>query len=271
MLRVLSILLLAGSAFGADPPVPLKPVVVARTVQEEQKGAIPTIQLDPWETSQRYIALIPTTADKLTYDYSDPSVVRLLFRKPGDYFFGVPFDAPADTASEDKAWPEAKATVPVIVGKSQGSCTVTIWGVKDGIAVKLDTILIQVGPRPPPKPQPDTDPPKPQPQPVGTKAFWVVTVEDMTIRSPETAKLLGDLASWNTLRPPGHEYRFYDKTTTNGSTYAAIAAAKGIPLPAVLLFDRAPGVTQAVPVAVEKLPAAFSGIQDLVKKNGGKQ
>jgi hypothetical protein len=145
----LLVLLLTSPLFATDPP-PLKPVIVSRTVQPIVPGASQTVSLDPWTTSQHYVALIPTTAETLTYDYSDPNVLEVVTRNPGERFYGTPFDSPIGTHSSDKSWPDAKGAVAVLIGKAPGQCTISVWAVRDGKAVKVDTVLVTVGPRPPP-------------------------------------------------------------------------------------------------------------------------
>ncbi len=61
----------------------------------------------------------------------------------------------------------------VIWGKAPGMTKVSAWGVVDGKAKLLLTLLFQVGPRPPPEPQP-----QPLPTPVAGKAFGAIIVED---------------------------------------------------------------------------------------------
>ncbi len=142
--------LLSVTSFGSDPP-PIKPVIVSRTVVPAAVGANP-ISLDLWETSQRYVALVPTTAEILTFDYSDPTVVEVLTRSPTEKFYGTSFDAPAGARCSDANFPNAKGMVAIVVGKNTGTCQVTVWGVKDGKAVKLDTVLINVAGGAPPGP-----------------------------------------------------------------------------------------------------------------------
>lgn len=76
----------------------------------------------------------------------------------------------------------------VVWGKAPGQTKVAAWGVVDGKAKLLLTLIFQVGPRPPPQPQP-------QPQPSG-KAAAVLVIDSGSDVWPERGRVKVALAEW---------------------------------------------------------------------------
>lgn len=69
----------------------------------------------------------------------------------------------------------------------------------------------EVIPAPKPKP-PVVDPdPKPTPKPVPKGPYFLVTVTETSARTVAEAKLLNDVAYWQSLRTSGHDFRHFDK------------------------------------------------------------
>lgn len=264
MLRLLA-LLLACPCLAADPE---KPVVVARTVPPAGVQPKP-VQLDPWVTSQRFVALVPTTDEPLTYDYSDPEVVTVVTRKPGEPFFGVPFDAVAGAKSTDHAYTQAKGPVGIVVGEREGTCTVTVWGVKDGKAVKIDTVQIVVGPRPPPPIPPGPTPPGP------VTSFRVIYVtesatnltvkQNAVVNAAEVVKYLNSHCTKTNNWP---DWRSYDPQTVAEKDYAGLAAMWTATKPALTTI---PCVAIQVneKITIEPFPADATAALTLFRKYGG--
>jgi PKD repeat protein len=234
--------LFMGWASAADPPVPLKPVVIDRTVSAAGVE-VPAVQLDVWETSQRYVAIKPTTAEILTFDYTDPNVVEVINRSPTEKFYGVPFDSPPGTKSADKAFPDAKGMVAIVVGKNPGTCTVSVWTVKNGTAVKIDTILIQVGPRPPP------------PSPITLTATPSTGTAPLTVQFTATGETAGGVLEFGdgtqatAFFPAHHSYgtagTYTAKLTAGGKVVSAVVVVSGTPVPPVVTSFRVIYVTES--------------------------
>jgi hypothetical protein len=113
------------------------------------------------------------------------------------------------------------------------------------------------GPRPPPKPDPV----------ITDRLFWVVAVEESADRTPDTAKVLGDLKYWQSLL---HKWRHYDRDSEAGKGYAKKAGEKNVTLPALLLYaENAKSGDE--PVAVVPLPKSTAGVSETIKANGGKR
>lgn len=114
------------------------------------------------------------------------------------------------------------------------------------------------GPRPPPKPDPV----------IADRVFWVVTVEESADRTPDTAKVLGDLKFWQGVGQT-HKWRHYDRDSEAGKGYAKKAGENGVTLPALLLYaENAKSGDE--PVAVVALPKTTAGVSETIKTNGGK-
>lgn len=131
-----------------------------------------------------------------------------------------------------------------------------------------------VPPAPTPGPKPTPDPvPDVKPAPKGDREFWAVVLEETGERSVAAAKVLNAADFWRGLSARGHNYRFIDKDNpfAKAGKYLEAAQAKGVALPAVLLFDRnAPAGQPADPVAVFALPATTAEVDAQIKKEGGK-
>jgi PKD repeat protein len=247
-LLAVAFLLVSSPLFAADPP-PIKPVIVSRTVQPVVPGASQTVALDPWTTSQHYVALIPTTAEVLTYDYSDPNVLEVVTRNPGERFYGTPFDSPIGTHSSDKSWPDAKGAVAVLIGKAPGQCTISVWAVRDGKAVKVDTVLVTVGPRPPP----------PNPNPITLTATPSTGNAPLAVQftaSGDPAALAGivtldygDGSTPTNYLPISHTYAaagtYTAKLTAGGKVASAVVVVAGTPVPPVVTSFRVIFVTES--------------------------
>ena len=89
------------------------------------------------------------------------------------------------------------------------------------------------GPQPPPIPEPKPNPPEPK-----QAVAWVVVVEETADRTPEVAKVLGDLTYWQGLRKrePAVEWRFYDKDSPEAKKRNYDTFGREVGLPAVLLL-----------------------------------
>ena len=102
------------------------------------------------------------------------------------------------------------------------------------------TVLGQM-PNPPPNPPPKPDPdpiPDPDPPEPSSDSLMIEVVEDPLNRSPDTAIVLSALAEWNALKDKGHEWRIYSVRTTETLGLEAVAAAKDVPHPAVVIRDK---------------------------------
>lgn len=144
-----------------------------------------------------------------------------------------------------------------------GECELLV--IPEKVTSETDIIRRQLkvvtdGPRPPPEPDP---------KPISDRVFWVVTVEESADRTPDTAKVLGDLKYWQSVGTV-HKWRHYDRDSEQGKGYAAKAKEKNVTLPALLLYaDGAKSGDE--PVAVVALPKTTAGVSEVIKANGGKQ
>jgi hypothetical protein len=119
-------------------------------------------------------------------------------------------------------------------------------------------------PRPPPTPPtPPDDGPIP-PAPVATKVRLSV-VEDVLARTPETAKVLNAIATWNEFTEAGHERCFYDVATNEPKGRKAVEAAKGKPLPVLVISDKETGKV----LRIFALPGSVESLKRVVREVAG--
>jgi hypothetical protein len=139
-------------------------------------------------------------------------------------------------------------------------------GVKSESEVMRQTLTVMgIAPIPPPEPSPEPEPePSPEPEP-GSGKISISIVEDALNRTADTAIVLNAVASWNDLRDKGHDWRFYDKATTEAKGKQAIADAAGEPLPVMVVRDKE---TDKV-LRVLPLPKTFADVKRVLSELTG--
>lgn len=125
-------------------------------------------------------------------------------------------------------------------------------------------IDIGVGPRPPPDPEPD---PRPEPTPTA-KTLGIVNIDIANKRATNLplARLLTDIAYWDTLRAAGHKVWLMDKSNAQARQYDDLAAKVGYPL--TVFYDGA--VTPPKMIGSVRTPNDKAGFDALVKQFSGK-
>jgi hypothetical protein len=113
--------------------------------------------------------------------------------------------------------------------------------------------VMGVTPNPPPGPGPKPEPgPKPDPDPMPDPAsdhLMIEIVEDPLNRKPDTAIVLSAIAEWNALKDKGHDWRIYSPRTSEPLGKEAIASAKDVPQPAMIIRDKSTRkVLRAIPL-----------------------
>jgi hypothetical protein len=100
--------------------------------------------------------------------------------------------------------------------------------------------VMGVTPNPPPGPGPKPKP-EPGPDPIPDPAsdhLMIEIVEDPLNRKPDTAIVLSAIAEWNALKDKGHDWRIYSPRTSEPFGKEAIASAKDVPQPAMVIRDK---------------------------------
>lgn len=111
-------------------------------------------------------------------------------------------------------------------------------------------------PQPPPPVVPDVKPEPPQPVPTPTpkptppniektRVFLAVVEADVRQLSPETAKMLASLDTWNEFREKGNDYRFYDSATSEPKGKQAVLDAGTLDKPVLVIYDKLSGTKLA--------------------------
>jgi hypothetical protein len=104
--------------------------------------------------------------------------------------------------------------------------------------IRQPLTVMGLDPNPPPKPDPPKPEPNPKPEPQ-SDSLMVEIVEDPLERNADTAIVLNALAEWNALKDKGHDWRLYSIRTGEEAGKAALKAAEGTPIPAMVIRDKA--------------------------------
>lgn len=120
-------------------------------------------------------------------------------------------------------------------------------------------VVMGEGPKPPPEPEPE-------PMPVPTGNVVIAIVEDAQNRKPDTAILLNAMASWNSLKDAGNDWRLYDVATSEPKGKQAIEDAKSSELPAMIIRDKETDkILRVIP-----LPKDFDSLKRILSELGVK-
>ena len=120
-------------------------------------------------------------------------------------------------------------------------------------------VVMGQGPKPPPEPDPE-------PMPVPTGNVVIAIVEDAQNRKPDTAILLNAMASWNSLKDAGNDWRLYDVATTEPKGIQAVEDAKSSELPAMIIRDKETDkILRVIP-----LPKDFDSLKRILSELGVK-
>lgn len=155
-------------------------------------------------------------------------------------------------------------TTEAKVGKSE--LILIPHGVVDEADVVRQVLTISgTGPNPPPDPDPEPEPkPEPDPEPVAEKLL-IEVVEDTLNRAPDTAIVLNSIASWNELKEQGHDWRIYDKKTSEPKGIQAVKDVGDTPLPAMVIRDLSTGKV----IRVVTLPLTFETLKRILSELTG--
>ncbi len=139
-----------------------------------------------------------------------------------------------------------KATDVTVIGLVPGSYRLRAIGAKAGKLSQIALTIITV-PGAPPTPTPTPIPDGPTPT---AKSLSIVTIDDTTARTAQTAAFLGDDVYWQSLVTTGNRFWKLDKTDPVTARYAALTAAG---LPVIILMDAADSkVLYSGPLPVDK-------------------
>lgn len=127
--------------------------------------------------------------------------------------------------------------------------------------IRQPLVVMGTAPRPGPDPKPE---PKPDPPPPNSGKVSIAIVEDVLNRHPDTAIVLNAIATWNELKDKGHDWRLYDKATTEAKGKQAVADAAGTELPAMVIRDKE---TSAI-LRVVPLPKTIDAVKRVLSELG---
>ncbi len=166
-------------------------------------------------------------------------------------------DAPDDSEVLDEKYLSFSLSSP-------GEYQVIIYGPN----VRAWFIIKGSGPSPPEPPTP-VDPVDP-PVPVAEK-LWMVVIDDVNERTPQTAVVLNDLTYWGGLKKLGHNWAIVPLKDQEGKTTPAAekyeAQTKQYGTPCLVILD---ANTKKI-LSADKLPGSKADVDALVKKfTGGK-
>lgn len=158
------------------------------------------------------------------------------------------------TKVETRTFPGPYIFAVTGVKSGKGELTLAPVGVLE-IESVVRQVLTVSGPRPPP----DPDPIPPGPTPVASHVRIEIVHDAMNLPE-EAAIVFNRLVNWNEIFDAGSDYRLYDLTTPEPRGKAAIEAAKGISVPAIIVRDKA---TDSV-IHKGALPKTFADLQALI-------
>lgn len=191
--------------------------------------------------------------------------------KAGKIGFHNPYDVTSLFVRE--AVPRREGTLCLLIQpKVAGVYRLTLWtaGETTGTTLAVDAsgqaIPVPPGPGPGPGPGPQPNPnPQPNPVPITVTNPWVIVVEETSVRTLDTARVLNDLNFWRTLPVDG--YRFYDNNSPDAKLrkYDQLAASTGISLPVMMIVDGKGNLAKA-----KALPKSTQEVRDFVKEVTGK-
>jgi hypothetical protein len=94
----------------------------------------------------------------------------------------------------------------------------------------------------------------------------IAIVEDAQNRKPDTAILLNAMASWNSLKDAGNDWRLYDVATSETKGKQAVEDAKSAELPAMIIRDKETDkILRVIP-----LPKDFDSLKRILSELGVK-
>lgn len=297
LLTLAAALAVAAAAPAADPKPDAKPAirvtnkVVAPTPPAPQPVPVPPPAPTPaaFTLAPGKFFVVDSDHEAVTIVTSPPGLLAAQKRSSGVILYGRFADGPDADEERTFAGKSVYTLVPTpaaLARAEDGYPEFELFVIPTEVKSAADFLQLPLAvpgkKKPKPDPTPDVKPaPKPTPDPVpdvkpapkGDREFWAVVLEETGERSVAAAKVLNAADFWRGLAARGHNYRFIDKDNpfAKAGKYLEAAQAKGVALPAVLLFDRnAPAGQPADPVAVFALPATTAEVDTQIKKEGGK-
>ena len=148
----------------------------------------------------------------------------------------------------------------VVRAAGVGECTLVITplGLKSDADILTARLAVNSGKAP--QPPPDDGKTDPAPKQV---IAWAIVVEETSQRTADTAKVLGDLAYWQSLKAKGVDWRFYDKDSPDAKLRNFDTFGAEVGLPAVLFL-----AADGKKVGGFKLPKTTAEIDAKMKEIG---
>lgn len=242
----------------AEPQKPPDIVFPDFTPREDPKPPLPIPSVPVVKPGEMYVIVgkvavevIPEDAASVDTD-TGPVKIRGLFFNGGGKRESKTFDGFVSIVE-----PNATAS---------GRVKLRLWSSGNPIPTFTDHFIdIGAGPRPPPEPAPEPDP---DPTPTAKK-LGIVTIDVAADRAKNLplARLLTDIAYWDTLRAAGHKVWLMDKSNAQARQYDDLAAKNGYPL--TVFYDGA--VTPPRMLGTAKTPNTKAEFDALLKQfTGGK-
>lgn len=180
----------------------------------------------------------------------------------------IVFDSP-DVGKGIKVFPANQLLDPtktVFEGVIPGQYRIRAIAARADVPIFSNWCIITItGAQPPPAPTPPPGPmPPPAPVPTASK-LWIVTFDNVTATTPQTASVRGNIAFWNGLKAQGHSFKHMNITQAEAAGFAQYVKK----LPAIVIMD--PNTKKVLNADELDLPPTIDGVTALVKKySGGK-
>jgi len=232
-----------------DPPMPPQPLPPSPTPTPVPPPP-PTVTIPETYKSSMGIVMLKATC-------SDPVMVDgLIWESPDDLTFHTDIV-------------ELKPGAVFATADTPGTKKIRAIGAVDNRPAMSNWCVITVmGPQPPPKPDPVPDPTPKPPSPVTATNLTIVTIDDVTTRTPARAAMLTD-PFWFSLTAPKFKYFKLDINSAGVATkYAAPLLMKG-GQPIIVVFNTDTGAWLNKNPDDLGLPVDRDGLRKLLAKYGG--
>ena len=169
-----------------------------------------------------------------------------------------------------------KSSLSTVVHANQpGIYTLLAYTAVQDLPSDPKTVMVVVnGPQPPPAPTPTPTPvpvpPQPTPTPIPSvvtaRNLWIVTIDDVTARTPALAAVLTNQSYWQGQIAKGNQFAIVDKADQTQVTPFMPLVTKNGGIPIIVIMDAATRTVLNNNANDLKIPATLAGLDALISK-----
>lgn len=273
----------AVAALKAADPTPVKPQSPQHDPREEEPSAIEPIPLPV--PPAPVVPVVPPTPPYVRIGEIVGDVGEWIEVDPETNAVEVLFISMDPRLRVFPAKKLVDATSTVVEAREPGTFAMKLVIASGDHPLKpFDAVVRIRGPPAPVPPKPDPQPPGPAPTPpaptpptpvVVAQDLWIITIDDITKRTPATAQVLAlDTAMWDEFTAKGHEWQKLNTTNPKAAKFQSQVTKNG-GLPCIVIMTKAgkvlndaPGPSYDYPDL--KLRSDSAGMKALISKYAGK-